>query len=166
VKITLVILALTLLTSTQSKPQKQPSESPELAELGREFIQATEDYKGSLQKLLASYQKNVTRAQERLAQAQSDYDQGLISISDLEGNKRTLADAKDKVEDVRKREANADKQIAETLLDAEVAAKEFKKAKGQRRTAKQRPCSNWTMTVSQHQTKRSLSLNYKFICLD
>jgi len=166
VKTLLVILAFALLTSAQSKPQKHSAESPELAALRKEFIQATEEYKASLEKLLASYQKDVTRAQERLTQTQTFYDQGLVSIVDLDRSKLALADAKAKVDEVRQRNADADKQIADTLADAEAAAKEFRKAKVQRRAARQRPCSNWTMTASQRQTKRSYSLAYKFTCLD
>lgn len=134
VKTLLVILALALLTSAQSKPQKHSAESPEVAALRKEFIQATEEYKASLEKLLASYQKDVTRAQERLTQTQTFYDQGLVSIVDLDRSKRAFADATDKVEEVRKRNTDADKQIAATLADAEAAANEFKKAKVQRRS--------------------------------
>lgn len=80
----LVILILALLTPAQSKPQKRATESPELTALRNEFIQATKDYKVSLEKLLASYQKDIAKAQEELEQTRSLYTQGVISIKGVE----------------------------------------------------------------------------------
>lgn len=167
-KTVLLLLVLALVTSSQTKQQRPRTVSvdPDVAALHQEFIQANEEYKLNLTKLEASYQKDVDKAEARLTQSQEMFDAGLISPIDLEKSKRALAEAKDKVAEVRKRGANADTQIAQALLDQEAAAKEYKKAKVQRRVAKQQPCSNWTVTATQRQTKRSYSLNYKFICLN
>jgi hypothetical protein len=91
----------------------------ELARLREEFIKATNDYKANLEKLRASYEKNVIKANERLTQSKELFAAGLISRKDLEAGERAVADAKEKVTEVDHRMATADTQIAETLLEAD-----------------------------------------------
>lgn len=100
----------------------------ELSKLRDEFIRATKDYKASLEKLLASYEKSVSRAETRLNQTKELFAQGLVPKNDVAASERTLAEANDKVAETRQRMSNADAQIAETLVEAE-AAKTIAKSK-------------------------------------
>lgn len=95
----------------------------ELAKLQEEFIEATKEYKASLAKLRASYEKDVLKAEIKLTQSKELFATGLISRNELETSERAVAEAKDKVAEVDRRNANADTQIADTLLEAEAEAK-------------------------------------------
>ncbi|HAF12844.1 MAG TPA: hypothetical protein DCK99_03915 [Blastocatellia bacterium] len=95
----------------------------ELTRLRHEFIQATKDYKGSLEKLLVINEKNVRKAEDRLTQSKELFAAGLISKNDFEGSERAVAEAKAKVTEVNQRIASADTQIADTLLEAEAETK-------------------------------------------
>src|SRR2546422_7871752 len=99
-------------SNNQSKPAN------ELARLREEFIKATNDYKANLEKLRAIYEKNVLKAEERLAQSKDLFAAGLISKNQLEAAERAVAEAKDKVTEVNQRLTTADTQIADTLLEA------------------------------------------------
>ncbi len=107
---------------------KQPKPIDELTRLREEFIKATNEYKANLAKLRASYEKDVPKAEERLAQSKELFAQGLISKKDLDQSEAALAEAKDKVAEVDRRSAGADTQIAGTLLEAE-ADKNLAKSK-------------------------------------
>jgi len=132
----LIVLALfvvgALPVAAQKKKAARAKPSPakpvdELTRLREEFIKATNDYKASLEKLLASYQKNVAKAETRLSQTRELFAQGLVSKNDVEAGERTLAEANDKVADTRQRINSADAQIADTLVEAE-AEKSLAKA--------------------------------------
>lgn len=112
-----------------SKPKPKPATpAEELARLREEFIQATNEYKELLKKHTIGLERNVVKAEEKLAQSQKLFSEGLISRRELEVEERALAEAKDKVAEVNRNLASADSQIAETLLEAEAATK-FKKSK-------------------------------------
>jgi hypothetical protein len=98
---------------------EKPKPVDEITKLREEFINATNDYKASLEKLRASYEKDVLRAEERLTQSKGLFAQGLLSRKELEGAERVVAEAKDKVTDASRRMTTADSQIADTLLEAE-----------------------------------------------
>lgn len=138
----LVFLALTSSTlvtgQTKTKPVPQTKTAPgktakskakpakpgdELARLRKEFIEATNEYKELLKKQTSGLERNVTRAEEKLAQSQKLFAEGLISRRDLEASERELAEAKDKVAEVNRNLVSADSQIADTLLEAEAEAK-------------------------------------------
>ena len=95
----------------------------ELARLREDFVKATNEYKASLQKLRASYEKNVGPAENRLKQSQELFAQGLLSKKDVEASERAVAEANEKVNEVNQRLASADTQIAQTLLEAETEMK-------------------------------------------
>jgi hypothetical protein len=95
----------------------------ELAKLREDFIKATNDYKANLEKLRASYDKSVSKAQDSLKNSQELFAAGLISKKALEASEAELAKAKDKVAEVDGRLAGADSQIADTLLEAEAETK-------------------------------------------
>jgi hypothetical protein len=109
----------------QSRTAKPAQTKPvdELTRLRQEFIKATNEYKDLLKKQLAGLEKNVTMADERLAQSQKLFADGLISRKELEASERGVAEAKDKITDLNRRMANADSQIADTLVEAEAETK-------------------------------------------
>jgi len=124
--------------STAAVAQKKPAAKPkpkvdvtselakstkELKRLQEEFIKATKDYKASLDKLRASYQRDVARAEAELTKSRELFAAGLISGKDVETGERSVAAAKDKVAETDRNNAAADNQIADTLLEAEAEAK-------------------------------------------
>lgn len=109
--------AATKTKTNQTKPVD------ELAKLREEFIKATKEYKGHLEKLRASYEKDVRSAEDRFNKAKEVFQLGLISKKDFEASERGVAEAKDKVTEVNQRIASADSQIADTLLEVEAETK-------------------------------------------
>lgn len=125
-KTTCTILALVAClgsyANAQTKKPKQAKPVNELARLQEEFINATRDYKASLGKLLATYERDLIRAETQLTQTQSLFAEGLISRIQLNQSESALAAAKDKVAETTRSIANADTQIAQTLLEARAEA--------------------------------------------
>jgi len=119
---TFIILALVACLSTcansQTKKAKQTKPVNELARLHEEFIKATKDYKASLGKLLATYERDVTTAETQLTQTRALFEQGLIAKTQLTQSETALAAAKDKVAETTQLMTNADTQIAQTLVEA------------------------------------------------
>jgi hypothetical protein len=114
-------------STTKAKPAPAKPVD-ELTRLREEFIKATKEYKGSLEKLLASYEKTVATAETRLTQSRELFAQGLISKNDVAAGERTLANANDKVTETRLRMNSADAQIADALVEAD-AEKSLAKSK-------------------------------------
>jgi hypothetical protein len=123
---TFIILALVAglctCASAQTKKPKQAKPVNELARLQEEFINATKDYKASLGKLLATYERDVKKAEAQLTQSQALFAQGLIAKTQLNQSESALAAAKDKVAETTRLITNADTQIAHTLLEARAEA--------------------------------------------
>ena len=113
-------------SSAQKKKKKStpPATAPvtELSKLRDEYVKATNDYKASLEKLLAIYQDNVKRAEEKLATSKNLLDEGLLSKTEYERNEQALKTEKDKVADVQKQMANAESQIAAVVVEADAEA--------------------------------------------
>lgn len=114
--------------ATNKAKSAQVKPVDKLAKLRDEFIQATKDYKASLEKLLASYEKDVAATEKRLSQSRELFAQGLISKNDVAASERMLAQANDKVRETKQRMNSAEAQIADTLVEAE-AAKTLAKSK-------------------------------------
>lgn len=108
--------------AAQTRKPKKVSPKTELAKLQDEFIEATKEYKASLEKLLAIYERAVTKAEEKVTQSQVLFAEGLISKTQLSESERALAGAKDKVTETSLLMRNADTQIADTLLEARAEA--------------------------------------------
>lgn len=119
--VTLLALAACLSASVnaQSKQPKQKKPVNELARLQEEFVVATKDYKASLGKLLATYERDFTKAEAHLTQTRALFDQGLIAKAQLAQSETALVTAKDKVTETSRLMVNADTQIAQTLLEAQ-----------------------------------------------
>ncbi len=116
----LITLPTTFAQSRKPKPAKPVNE---LAKLQEEFIAATKEYKAKLAKLEAIHERNVTKAEEKLAQSQKLFAEGLISRNQLTESESDLAAAKDKVSETQRQMANADTQIADTLVEAQAEAR-------------------------------------------
>lgn len=112
----------------QTKKPKVTRPANELAQLREEFIKTTTEYKTSLAKLLDIYQRNVTRAEEKLVQSQKLYAEGLISKIQLGEAETAVTEAKGKVSEAQTQMTNADTQIAETLIEAQAEAQLAKTA--------------------------------------
>lgn len=112
---------------------KKTADEPatEVARLRAQYVQATKDYKSSLEQLLPFYEADVKRAEEKLAKTKELYAQGLIARRDVERDEAEAAAAREKVAAVRGQLKSADEQMAETLVEAEaeeLAAKEAARA--------------------------------------
>jgi hypothetical protein len=109
-------------TGPTRQPQTEQAKAAEQLNRTREdFIKASKEYKASLEKLLVLYEGNAARAAGRLVQAKELQVAGLISKREIEESERQLTDAQTKVEGVRQQIANADTQIADTLVEAQAA---------------------------------------------
>jgi len=111
----------------QRKSKKKPAEAPvtELTKLREEFVKATNEYKTSLAKLLAIYENNVKKAEDKLELSKKLLAEGLISRKQVEENERALAAEKERVAETRRQMTTADAQIAgvlvETAVDQEIS---------------------------------------------
>ena len=99
------------------KPTTQPAD--ELSKLRDSYINATKEYKASLQKLLALYAASARRAEQRLAQSNELYQAGLLSKKQVEESEHAVTVEKEKVSGVERQIATADTQIADALLEIE-----------------------------------------------
>ena len=102
---------------------RQPKPVDELAKLRDQFVKATNDYKSTLERLRASYEKDVTKAEEKLATSKGLFSQGLLSRSAVEAAERVVAGAKGKVNETVQRMETADSQVAGMLLEADAEKK-------------------------------------------
>jgi hypothetical protein len=103
--------------AAQNKTEAQPVS--EVARLRAELVQATKDYKASLELLLTHYDAEVKRADDRVAKTRELYDAGLVSKRALDEDLLAAETARAKVAKVEGQLKNADVQIAETLVEAE-----------------------------------------------
>ena len=103
--------------SKKKTPTAKPAPVSELAKLREQYVQATNDYKASLEKLAPLYEAEVKRAEDKLAVSQKLLAEGLIPRTQVEENQRTLAEAKQKVAETRRQMASADDQIASVLVE-------------------------------------------------
>ena len=122
-----------------AQPKAKPAEQPqsELARLRAQFVESTEEVKKHLGLQLELYEKEVKRADERVAKTAELYRAGLVSKRELEDDEAKAETARAKVRAVEGQLKNADVQIAETLVEAEAeeaAAKALAQAQKAQRT--------------------------------
>ena len=116
--------------AAQNKTEPQPVS--EVARLRSQLVQATKEYKSSLEQLLMLYEAEVKRADERVVKSRELYQAGLVSKRALDEDTLAAETARAKVARVEGQLKSADVQIAETLVEAEAeeaAAKALAKAK-------------------------------------
>src|SRR5437868_11257944 len=105
--------------SPTAQSQNKKDEANELAKSREEFMRLTKEYKNSLEQLIALYEKDVSKAEERFKQTKELYVQGLVSKKNLEESERAVTDAKAKIDNARQQMVAADERVAETLVEAE-----------------------------------------------
>jgi hypothetical protein len=100
-------------------PTDQVKATAQLAKLRDDFIQATKDFKASLEKLLVIYEGNERKAERRLAQSRELFAQGLVAKREVDESQLAVTTAKDKSNSARQQIATADEQIANTLVETQ-----------------------------------------------
>lgn len=108
--------------SAQRKSKKKPQPArpvSELTKLRDEYVKLTNEYKTSLEKLIAIYETNVTRAEAKRDQAKKLLDEGLISRFQLEENERAVESEREKLNAARRQATEADAQVAAILVESE-----------------------------------------------
>jgi hypothetical protein len=119
-----VIETDTLAQSRKKQPARPPQSEPvetadQLAKSRAEFLRLTKEYKESLEQLISLYEKEVKRAEDKLAQLKELYAEGLISRRSLEEGEGKVAEAKTKIAEARQQMLAADARVADTLVEAE-----------------------------------------------
>ena len=104
-------------TKAPAKTAAKPAN--ELDKLRDEFINATKEYKASLEKLIPLYEKNLHTAEEKAGHSKELFAQGLISKHELEDSDQAVLEAKSKIDEVRNQMNGADSQIAQLLVEVE-----------------------------------------------
>jgi len=115
-----------------AKAKKAEAPVSDLARLRTQLVQATREYKLSLEQLLTLYEAEVRRADDRVFKTRELFRAGLVSKRDLERDEGEVEQARAKVAGVEGQLKSADVQIAETLVEAEAeeaAARTLAKAK-------------------------------------
>ena len=104
-----------------AKPALKTAVQPanELNKLKESYIKTTQEYKASLEKLLALYEVSAGKAERRLAQSKDLYQDGLLSQKEVEESELAFTAEHNKVREVRHQIAAADSQSAQTLLEIE-----------------------------------------------
>src|ERR1043166_5067964 len=94
-----------------------PAQVTELAKLREQYVQATKDYRASLEKLLTFYEADVKKAEDKLALSQKLLAEGLIAKTQVTENEHALAAAQAKVAETKRQMSGADDQIAGVLVE-------------------------------------------------
>jgi hypothetical protein len=131
----LAVCGSLVVAQRKAKPKSKTTAKPadELAKLREQYAAATQDYKNSLEKLQAIYTKNIKKAEDKLAESQKLFADGLIAKKQVEENEQAVATEKDKLAETQRQMSNADTQVAEMLLEAkafEQMAKSLRMTKG------------------------------------
>jgi len=118
----LIVLLVAIDASAQRKSKKKPAPpepQTELAKLREEYVKATNEYKASLEKLLAIYEENVKKAEAKVEVSKKLLAEGLIAKAQVEESERALAAEQQKVLETRRQMTNADAQVAGVLVESE-----------------------------------------------
>ncbi|HEV2834832.1 MAG TPA: hypothetical protein VGW58_05920 [Pyrinomonadaceae bacterium] len=90
-----------------------------MARLREQYVQATKEYKASLEKLVILYEADVKKAEDKLTLSQKLLAEGLIAKVQVQENEQALAAAKMRVAEARRQMSGADGQIAAVLVEEE-----------------------------------------------
>jgi hypothetical protein len=106
---------------SQKKGQKKPAaaEVDELTKLRDDYVKITNEYKASLEKLIAIYEINVKKAKDKLDQSKKLLEEGLISRVQVEKHEQTLDAEQEKLDGARRQMTEAGAQIAAILVETE-----------------------------------------------
>lgn len=123
----LIVFAITLIAfpitsssaSAQRKSKSKPAPVNELTKLREEFVKTSNEYKSSLEKLIAIYETGVKKAEAKLDQSKKLFEEGLISRVQLEENERLVASEQEKLKNAQRQMTEADAQIAAIMVESE-----------------------------------------------
>ena len=155
----IVATSLSAQRQRQAKPSaRDQAELAELTKLRDQYVAATQEYKRSLEKLMALYVEGKERAIQRHTQAEKLVKENLLSEGALEQSSQAILEAQKKIDSVREQLKDADERIANVPTVAELAK--------QRRqvVARQPSCRNWTLTAYRRETKRTTTVAVRLVC--
>jgi hypothetical protein len=114
----LALCAVNLTADAQTRrkkpaPSAQPKLSDRVSQAKADVIKAAQDYKLTLEKLLALQEVEVKAATETLDRRKALLDQGIVSKHEIETSERALADAQAKAATTKKQMGEADDLMAE-----------------------------------------------------
>ncbi|PYP87817.1 MAG: hypothetical protein DMF61_09235 [Blastocatellia bacterium AA13] len=112
--------------NAQEKKKKHEELAEKLSTARHDLVQATNDYKASLEKLLPLYNADLKNAAELVKKRSELYAQGIISRRELEDTRRAVATAQQKVDELNKQLGEANDVVAEV----EAAEKLLKEQSG------------------------------------
>lgn len=118
-----VLISVTVVppVSAQRKKKQKPAPVPvnELTKLRDEYISKTNEYKSSLEKLIAIYETNVTKAEKELTKSKKLLDEGLISKVEFAKYESKLESERANLNTARRQMTGADAQVAAILMESE-----------------------------------------------
>jgi len=106
--------------SAKPKPQPAPvTTQTDSVNLRKQYVETTEEYKASLEKLLVLYKAGIKKAEDRHDKSKGLFKDGLISKTQLEESEQALAVEQLKAKGIEHQLKSADAQIAQALLEVE-----------------------------------------------
>jgi len=102
-------------------PKSEPTLADRVAKAKAEVAAAANDYKTSLEKLLAFQENDVKAASEQVEKRKELLALAIISKKELEESERALSAAQDKVANTKRQMAESDTLIAEATAEAELS---------------------------------------------
>ncbi|HEX6647898.1 MAG TPA: TolC family protein [Pyrinomonadaceae bacterium] len=115
---TVWFMLLTFAGLTLAMVRVEPSQAQQ--KVDTQLERAATDYKSSLQRLLALYERDSKRAEERLTTVRELFAQGLVTRRELETAEAAAAQTREKVAEAQAQLNGADMVIAEALVEAQV----------------------------------------------
>jgi hypothetical protein len=104
---------------TQRKPAPAAAPVNELTKLRDDYIKITNEYKASLEKLIAIYETNVKKEKDKLEQSKKLLEEGLISRLQVEKHELAVDAEQEKLDGAKRQLTEADAQIASILVETE-----------------------------------------------
>lgn len=157
----LINTLLLIAVSTVSVHSQTKRDLETATRLRADFIKATEEYKASLEKLVAFYEQDVKKAEDKLQISEKLFSEGLISPETVESNKRSVESAKAKLAEAKRQQENADKDIA-SMPSNEDLAREF--GRSRQRSRKSKRCASWDLVARQRTSATRVTVSYTFTC--
>jgi len=125
----LVILGVLLLAASGLAAQEGPVAAArgdgapvdDLARARAEVADSAREYRAALERLLAIQEASATRSGDVAAKRRALYEQGIVSRRELEESERAAVSARARVDDTRRRLAESESVLAETLAAIEWA---------------------------------------------
>ncbi len=105
--------------TSPAKPSAPAEPQSDLAKLRDQYVKTTQEYKASLQRLLALYEASLKKTEEKRDQAKKLFADGLMSRREVEKTEEDVTSARLKVTETQTQITGADTQIAQALIEVE-----------------------------------------------